>query len=124
VVVFPLTQIQTSKTSAKPIPSRTIVPVGKFLIKNLANVHKKYPDIVRLKMGIANFYLVANPDLIQEILVTKQRDFIKGEYLQRTKKVFGEGLLTSEGDFHHRQRRLVQPAFHHDRLNEYARIMT
>jgi len=119
-----MTQIESSKTLGKSIPTRTIIPVGGFLIRNLTNVHKKYPDIVHLKIGIADFYLVTNPALVQEILVTKQRDFIKGEYLQRTKKVFGEGLLTSEGDFHHRQRRLVQPAFHHDRLSAYAKIMT
>jgi cytochrome P450 len=121
-----MTQLQTSKTTTqeKTIPSITIVPVGNFLIRNLSNIHKKYPDIVRLKMGVANIILATNPELIQEILVTKQRDFIKGEYLQRTKKVFGEGLLTSEGDFHHRQRRLVQPAFHHDRINAYAKVMT
>ena len=117
-----LTQLQTSL--AKPIPSRRILPIGSFLINNLEDILKKYPDIVRLRLGVAEFYLVTNPYLIQEVLVTKQRDFIKGEYLQRTKKVFGEGLLTSEGDFHHRQRRLVQPAFHHDRLNSYAQIMT
>jgi cytochrome P450 len=116
-----LTQLETS---TKPIPSRRLLPVGSFLINNLEAIQKKYPEIVRLRFGIADFYLVTSPELIQEILVTKQRNFIKGEYLQRTKKVFGEGLLTSEGDFHHRQRRLVQPAFHHDRLNVYAKVMT
>ena len=49
---------------------------------------------------------------------------MKGVFLQNTKKVFGNGLLTSEGDFHHRQRRLVQPAFHHDRIKAYASTMT
>lgn len=115
----------TNKSKAgRNAPSLTIIPVGGFLIRNLATIHKKFPDIVRLKLGITDFYLVTNPDLVQEVLVTKQRDFIKGKYLQRTKKVFGEGLLTSEGDFHHRQRRLVQPAFHHDRINAYAKTMT
>jgi cytochrome P450 len=106
------------------IPTLRILPVGGFLINNLGTIHKRFPDIVHLKVGVADFYLPTNPDLVQEILVTKQRDFIKGRYLQRTKKVFGEGLLTSEGDFHHRQRRLVQPAFHQDRIASYARIMT
>ncbi|MDG6996897.1 MAG: cytochrome P450 [Nitrososphaerota archaeon] len=88
------------------------------------NIHKKFPDIAHLKLGVTSFYLVTSPELVQEVLVTKQRDFIRGKYLQRTKKVFGEGLLTSEGDFHHHQRRLVQPAFHHDRINTYAKTMT
>jgi len=103
-------------------PSLTMLPIGDFLIGNLEKL-RKYNDIVHLKLGVGDFYLATNPALIQEILVTKQRDFIKGRYLQNTKKVFGEGLLTSEGDFHHRQRRLIQPAFHHDRIKEYAKTI-
>ena len=122
-----MTKVQAAtkeKVIGEPVPSLTILPVGGFLLRNLANIHKKFPDIAHLKLGVANFYLVTNPELVQEVLVTKQRNFMKGKYLQRTKKVFGEGLLTSEGDFHHRQRRLVQPAFHHDRINTYAKTMT
>jgi cytochrome P450 len=101
-----------------------VLPVGSFLINNLRKF-QKYPDLVRLRLfGLDEFYLVTNPALIQEVLVTKQRNFIKGPYLQNTKKVFGEGLLTSEGAFHHRQRRLVQPAFHHERIKAYAGVMT
>lgn len=111
-------QHQTKKT-----PSIRIVPVGEFLIRNLNRIHLKYPDIVQVKMGIAGFYLVSDPALIQEILVTKHRDFIKGKFLQRTKKVFGEGLLTSEGDFHHKQRSLVQPAFQQTRIESYSTIV-
>ena len=101
-----------------------IIPVGGFLIRNLKNIHEKYPEIVHMRLGVADFYLLTSPDLVQEVLVTKQSNFIKGRYLQKTKRVFGEGLLTSEGEFHHRERRLVQPAFHTKRLNEYAKIMT
>jgi cytochrome P450 len=117
-------EIPQKKVDVSKIPSHFVVPVGAFLIRNLENIQKKYPDIVLLKMGIAKFYLVTNPQLIQEVLVTKQRDFVKGDYLQRTKKVFGEGLLTSEGDFHHRQRRLLQPAFHQERIAAYASVIT
>ena len=67
---------------------------------------------------------MSEPELIQEILVNQHKNFVKGDFLQRTKRVFGEGLLTSEGDFHHRQRRLVQPAFNHSRIAAYAETMT
>ncbi|MGI0085135.1 MAG: cytochrome P450, partial [Nitrososphaerales archaeon] len=113
-----------AKLVGKEAPSMRVVPFGGFLIRNLANVHKKYPDIAHLRLGVADFYLITNPELVKEVLVTKQRGFMKGEYLQRTKKVFGEGLLTSEGDFHHRERGLVQPMFHRDRINSYAKIMS
>jgi len=49
--------------------------------------------------------------------------FRKGRALQRAKRLLGEGLLTSEGEFHRRQRRLAQPAFHRRRVNSYARVM-
>jgi cytochrome P450 len=79
--------------------------------------------MVKLKLGISEIYLVNNPALIQEVLVTKQSEFMKGKFLQNTKKVFGEGLLTSEGEFHHKQRRLIQPAFHRERIQAYANVM-
>jgi cytochrome P450 len=113
---------QSQAPERKTVPTITIVPVGGFLIRNVAKL-QSFQDIVHVKVGISNFYLITNPNMIQEVLVTKQRDYIKGEFLQRTKKVFGEGLLTSEGNFHHRERRLVQPAFHHERIVSYAKTM-
>ena len=99
-----------------------IVPVGGFLIRNVSKL-QSFEDIVHLKFGFVDFYLVTNPKLIQEILVTKQRDFVKGRFLQRSKKVFGQGLLTSEGEYHHSQRRLIQPAFHNEKIRSYADVM-
>jgi cytochrome P450 len=67
---------------------------------------------------------VNEPELIRRVLVTNQNNFTKSRALQRAKAMLGEGLLTSEGDFHLRQRRLVQPAFHRPRLIGYAQVMT
>ena len=58
------------------------------------------------------------------MLVTNQANFVKSRALQRTKILLGEGLLTSEGQYHLRQRRLAQPAFHRDRLTAYAAMMS
>jgi cytochrome P450 len=113
---------QQAARGKKP-PSITLLPTDSFIIKNLKRI-QRHPDIVRINLGINELYMVTSPSMIQEVLVTRQRDYIKGEFLQNTKKVFGEGLLTSEGDFHHRQRRLMQPAFHLDRIKAYARIIT
>jgi cytochrome P450 len=115
-------QQNTEISKGKIAPTIKIIPIGGFFIRNLARF-LSFKDIVHVKLGLSDFYLITNPEMILEVLVTKQRDFIKGEFLQRTKKVFGEGLLTSEGVFHHRERRLVQPAFHHDRIESYAKIM-
>jgi cytochrome P450 len=93
------------------------------IIGTVTKVAKKYPEMAEMRSPLFDFYLVSTPALIQEVLVTHHKDFVKGDFLQRTKKVFGEGLLTSEGDFHHRQRRLVQPAFSHERIAAYADTM-
>jgi cytochrome P450 len=66
---------------------------------------------------------VKNPDLVKEILVTRQHDFSKSRGLEWAKLFLGEGLLTSEGEFHTRQRRLAQPAFHRQRIGAYAEDM-
>jgi cytochrome P450 len=58
-----------------------------------------------------------------EVLVTESHKFVKGRGLQLAKRLLGEGLLTSEGEFHKRQRRLAQPAFHRQRIASYGRTM-
>ncbi|MBL8149264.1 MAG: cytochrome P450 [Blastocatellia bacterium] len=89
----------------------------------LTEAAKKYGDICYLNLGPAEFFLVNHPDYIKEILVTQQKNFGKGRGLQRAKLFLGEGLLTSEGEFHRRQRRLAQPAFHRQRIASYGNVM-
>ncbi len=90
----------------------------------LMDIARDYGDIVRFKVGPQNIFLFNHPDYIKDVLVTYNRNFIKSRGLERTKVLLGEGLLTSEGDFHHRQRRLIQPAFHRQRIAAYAVVMT
>src|SRR5579862_2054764 len=104
-------------------PPRTIVAPSTNIIATVSKIAKKHREMGEMRSPLFDFYLVSEPELIQEILVTHHKNFVKGDFLQRTKKVFGEGLLTSEGDFHHRQRRLVQPAFNHSRIAAYAETM-
>jgi cytochrome P450 len=84
---------------------------------------QRYGDIVLFKVGNERIYLLNHPDFIRDVLVTNQKNFTKSRALVRAKKVLGEGLLTSEGEFHLRQRRLAQAAFHRDRIAAYARSM-
>src|SRR3982750_4489345 len=90
-----------------------------FLVESAA----RYGDIVFFKVGNERVYLFNHPDLIRDVLVTNQKNFTKSRALVRAKRVLGEGLLTSEGEFHLRQRRLVQPAFHRDRIAGYGGSM-
>jgi len=89
----------------------------------LLSVAQTYGDLAYMRLGPQHAYVVSHPDWIRDILVTQQSNFTKSRMLERAKVLLGDGLLTSEGDFHTRQRRLVQPAFHRDRLTRYAADM-
>jgi len=84
---------------------------------------RTYGDIAAFRMGGENVFLVNDPQLVKDILVTHNRNFTKSRGLERTKRLLGNGLLTSEGAFHLRQRRLMQPAFHRERIAGYGRTM-
>jgi cytochrome P450 len=89
----------------------------------LHNVSKQYGDISHFKFGKHHIYLVNNPDYIKDVLVNYENNFIKSRGLQLAKRILGEGLLTSEGELHRRQRQLIQPIFHPDEIPNYANIM-
>ena len=80
-------------------------------------------DVARFRLVHHSAYLLSHPDWIENVLVTNQANFTKSRMLERARVLLGDGLLTSEDDFHCRQRRLVQPAFHRDRLAGYAASM-
>jgi cytochrome P450 len=84
----------------------------------------KLGDVSHFRSGPFTAYFINHPDLIRDILVVSADKFIKGPALQRSRVLLGEGLLTSEGSFHLRQRRMIQPSFHRSRIAEYARSMT
>jgi Cytochrome P450 len=82
-----------------------------------------YGDVSGMRIGNFRSLFINHPDLIENVLVNRARLYHKGRILQSNKYLFGEGLLTSEGDFWLRQRRLSQPAFHRERIAAYAATM-
>jgi cytochrome P450 len=80
-------------------------------------------DVVDLRLPRIGSVLLSNPADIEEVLVGSNRRFVKDVFVRDLRRALGEGLLTSEGDFWRRQRRLAQPAFHRDRLHAYAAQM-
>ena len=80
-------------------------------------------DVSYFTMGKQPVYLINHPEMVRDLLVVSANKFVKGRALQRAKNLLGEGLLTSEKEFHLRQRRLAQPAFHRARIMGYANSM-
>lgn len=74
-------------------------------------------------MAREHLFIASDPTVIRDVLVTHNQNFHKSRGLERVKILLGEGLLTSEDAFHLRQRRLMQPAFHRERIAAYASTM-
>jgi cytochrome P450 len=109
-------------------------PKGRLLVGSLAAFRKdppqfllqnarEYGELVHFRLGSQHLYSLGHPDAIKDVFITHQGNFTKSRMLERARVLLGDGLLTSEGQFHTRQRRLVQPAFHRDRLAGYADAM-
>jgi cytochrome P450 len=93
-------------------------------IKTLTDIANTYGNICHFKFGRRHIYLLNNPYYVEGILIQDHKNFIKSRGLQVSKRLLGEGLVTSEGEYHDRQRRLIQPTFHPNRIKGYGDIMT
>lgn len=89
----------------------------------LRQLTSRHGPVVLIEIGPVTALVVADPDVVREVLVERQHDLVKGAAVRTTKVLLGDGLLTSEGEAHARRRRLVSPAFHRHRLAEYASVM-
>jgi cytochrome P450 len=109
-------------------------PKGSWLGGNLPDFRKhrldfltrcarEHGDMVKLRFAHRHIYLICHPDFIEEVLVTHSKHFTKHFALRLNPVILGNGLLTSEGDFWLRQRRLIQPVFNRSRIVGYASAM-
>src|SRR5947209_6786568 len=89
----------------------------------LTTLARTYGDLVSYRTGGELIFFANHPQYSRDLLVTHNRNFTKSRGLERSKRLLGNGLLTSEGALHLRQRRLMQPAFHRDRIASYGRTM-
>ncbi|HEY0428898.1 MAG TPA: cytochrome P450 [Pyrinomonadaceae bacterium] len=92
-------------------------PTG--FLENLAGLG----EVTSFRMGPQAAFFINNAEMVRDLLIVNAPKFVKGRALQRAKSLLGEGLLTSEAEFHLRQRRMIQPAFHRQRIAEYAKAM-
>src|SRR2546425_8291715 len=80
-------------------------------------------DVAFLRLPRFPAYLLNHPDLVWDVLATRSHDVRKGPTIEASRRLLGDGLLTTEGEIHNRQRRLLQPIFHHERIDGYAKAM-
>jgi len=117
----------------EPIP-RPPGPKGRYLVHspllggagplvNLPRMARTYGDISFWQFLHVSSYFFAHPNEVESVLVTHHRSFTKGIGTRANPELFGNGLLTSEGEFWLRQRRLSQPAFHRTHIAAYGDIM-
>jgi cytochrome P450 len=92
-------------------------------ITYLTKCTREYGDIVFFRfLGVPACYL-SKPEYIESVLVTQNNNFVKSKDYRAMRRVLGNGLLLSEGEFWRRQRKLIQPAFHQEKITAYAQIM-
>ena len=117
------------------MPRRPPGPKPRFIIGNMPLASRdplsvflkwsrEFGDIFYYRAAWLHVYFLNHPDLIESVLVRNSGNFQKDRVIRNSRWFFGNGLLTSEGDFWLRQRRLSQPAFHRERVASYAQIMT
>lgn len=90
----------------------------------LIDTARSYGDICHFHTGPRHVYLLVHPDYIHSALVEQADRFYKTRPFKRALGRFlGQGLLVLDGETHRRERRLTQPAFHHQRVEAYAAVM-
>jgi cytochrome P450 len=102
--------------------SRRFFRVGNPILL-FEHLTKTYGKMAHYRVGPSDIVLVNEPEFIREILVVQAQSFIKERTQKRMKILLGEGLITSDGEAHKRQRRIAAPAFHRQRIQAYGSIM-
>ena len=102
--------------------SRRFFRVGNPILL-FEHLTKTYGKMAHYRVGPSDIVLVNEPEFIREILVVQAQNFIKERTQKRMKILLGEGLITSDGETHRRQRRIAAPAFHRQRIQAYGSII-
>ncbi len=91
-------------------------------LARLRRYFKEYGDLYRVfapSRGVYN-YVINHPDDIKRVLLSNHRNYTKGEGMDQVKILLGNGIMTSEGDFWRRQRRMMQPSFHRRVIDQFS----
>lgn len=121
------TALPTRDSRLPPGPAWTplgqLLPLRRDMIGFLAEMKHRYGDYVYFNVGHLKCCLIGEPEGVRTVLVTNQKNFVKGRPLELARELLGEGLLTAEGEHHLRHRRMIQPLLYRSRLPGYADAM-
>lgn len=106
-------------------------PRGSLVMGNLAaykrnpvtmllKLQQQYGDVVRNRLGPFVTHALAHPDGVQHVLQDNHRNYVRGRFYDNFRMFFGDGLLTTDGEFWRRHRRVVQPLFHRKQVDAHA----
>ncbi len=109
-------------------------PKGRFPLGNtlqymgdplgfLTRCAREYGDVVRLRLGASTYYALNHPAMVEEVLRAQSTRVIKDKLTRILSPIVGQGLLTSEGEFWRRQRKLAQPGFQREAIERYGEVM-
>ncbi|WP_045835919.1 cytochrome P450 [Hyphomicrobium sp. 99] len=120
--------ITIAKAGLPPGPKGTLIggnisQIGPRRVDFFLDLARTYGSIASFRVGGWHLFLVSDPELIQQVLVTDARHYVKHFGARVFKPILGNGLVTSEGDFWLSQRRLMQPSFLKSLVLSYAPIM-
>ncbi len=120
--------VASARTGLPPGPEGTLIgghirQFGGGRLDYLLNIAREYGPLASLRFGPRRVFLASGPDLIEQVLVTDARHYIKHFGARAYKPVLGNGLVTSEGEFWLRQRKLIQPAFLRASVLSYVPVM-
>ena len=122
--------METTIAPARPVPLHPGLPfLGNTLaflrnpLGTLAILQQKHDRLVHLRIGGRHQYLVMQPEDAKHVLQENHRNYGRSPAFEVLKIFLGNGLLTSDGDFWRRQRRLAQPAFHRQKLAALTQTM-
>ncbi len=111
----------------RPAPPRaSISAAATSRWRACAAISCEFGDIYRVfapSRGVYN-YVINHPDDIKRVLLTNHRNYTKGEGMDRVKILLGNGIMTSEGDFWRRQRRMMQPSFHRRVIDQFSALIS
>jgi cytochrome P450 len=128
---YPLTGAMPARRASRPPGPRTLSPLSSATalqrdpVRFALEIWNRYGDVVNFRFLFWPAYVLYHPDYVKHVLQENHRNYNKNfPNMKAARELFGNGLFTSDGESWLRQRRLMQPSFHHKRLTGFGRLMS